>query len=167
MRACLALLFFATAGAGAQTACQPSEAEGIAALNRVRAEVQRCGGQPWPAAPALRANAVLAASAARHAQEMARHGRVAHEEPAGLALRARLRAAGYVHRLAGENLAGGQMTLDEVLAQWLDSPAHCRNLMGAGFEEFGLGCADGPGELRRYWVLQLAAPLRSSPGRSP
>ncbi len=166
MRLCLAPLLLATTAA-AQPACQPSEVESQAALNRLRAEAHRCGDRLWPAASTLRVSAVLTGAAARHAQELAGSDRVAHEEPAGLALRARLREAGYVHVRAGENLAGGQATLDEVLAQWLASPAHCRNLMGAGFEEFGLACAEGPGQLRHYWVLQLAAPLRSSPGRSP
>lgn len=165
MRICLALLLFATAHA--RSACQPSDAESLAALNRVRAEAQRCGEQLWPAAPALRMNPMLADAAQRHALELVGRERVVHEEPAGPALRARLREVGYVHARAGENLAGGQATLDEVLAQWLASPAHCRNLMGASFEEFGLACEAGPGALQYYWVLQLAKPLRSSPGRSP
>ena len=29
----------------------------------------------------------------------------------------------------------------------------------------GLACVAGPGKLQRYWVLELAAPVRSSPGR--
>ena len=58
-------------------------------------------------------------------------------------------------RLAGENLAAGPDSLDEALAQWLASPAHCDNLMAAEFEDMGLACVSGPGRYERYWVLHL------------
>ena len=85
----------------------------------------------------------------------------------GSSLRTRLRAAGYAMKLSGENLAGGPETLDEALAQWLDSPAHCENLMLAEFQEFGLACVPGPGRFQRYWVLHLATPVvaRQQPAR--
>lgn len=146
--------------AAAQPACQPPPAVAEAALTALRAQPQRCGGQPWPAAPALRASAVLSASAQRYAEELARRDRVDHVGEAGLSLRARLHEAGYTFRVAGENLAGGPETLDEALAQWLASPGHCENLMGAAFQEFGLACATGTGQYQRYWVLHLAAPAR-------
>ncbi len=61
-------------------------------------------------------------------------------------------------QVSAENLAGGPETLDEVLAQWLASPAHCEHLMAADLQEFGLACAAHPDSQRRYWVLQLATP---------
>lgn len=170
MRACLTLLLFACAAA-AEPDCQPDSEAAQAALNAVRARAQQCGEQRWPAAAALRASPVLATSARRHALELAARDRIEHVGAAGTSLRVRLREAGYPMRSAGENLAGGPETLDEAMAQWLASPAHCENLMAVDFQEFGLACANGPGRFQRYWVLHLAAPAgaapRSSPDRSP
>lgn len=166
MRAALLSSLCLTMGLAAQ-ACTPDASQALQQLNALRAEARACGARRWPAAPPLRSQPLLAAAAQRHAQELARRDRIDHMGEAGASLRTRLREAGYVMRVAGENLAGGPETLDEVLAQWLASPAHCENLMVADFEEFGLACVSGPGKLQRYWVLELAAPaaLRSSPGR--
>lgn len=175
MRALLPLLLAGTGSVLAAPAgdCQPDQRAGTEALNALRAQARQCGGVLLPAAPALRWQANLGESAQRYAVELARRDRLDHTGSAGTSLRTRLREAGYVMRVAGENLAGGPETLDEALAQWLASPAHCENLMAADFQEFGLACVAGSGALQRYWVLHLAAPAaaqapsRSSPDRSP
>lgn len=164
------LLFSLLAVAPAMLAahCQPHPEAAMRALNAVRAQAQTCGERQFAAAPALRWHPTLGDSARRYAAELAARDRLDHVSASGAALRTRLREAGYLMRTSGENLAGGQETLEEVLAQWLVSPAHCENLMLADFQEFGLACAEGSGQLQRYWVLQLAAPAgtpRSSPGR--
>ncbi|KQW45650.1 MULTISPECIES: CAP domain-containing protein [unclassified Roseateles] len=160
MRVCLALLLvpLLSPPALAEPVCQPSVDATGAALNAVRARAQQCGERLWPAATGLRASPVLAEAARRYAQELAARDRIDHTGAAGSSLRTRLREAGYAMKVSGENLAGGPETLDEALAQWLDSPAHCENLMLAEFQEFGLACVSGPGQFRHYWVLHLAAP---------
>ena len=146
------------APAVAQPGCPPAGEVVLSALNALRAQPRACGERLWPAVAALRADAALAESARRYALVLAARDRVDHEGASGGSLRARLREVGYVMRVAGENLAGGPETLDEALAQWLASPAHCENLMLADFQDFGLACVNGPGRWQRYWVLQLAAP---------
>jgi len=150
-------------------ACQPDAETAAHALNALRAQAQRCGSRLWPVVPALRWQAALGESSRRYAEELTTLDRLDHVGASGATLRTRLRESGYLMRVAGENLAGGPETLDEALAQWLGSAAHCENLMAADFEEFGLACVAGPGRLQRYWVLQMAAPARprSSPDRSP
>lgn len=169
MRACLPLLLSASLAA-AQPGCQPAGDVIQAAVNALRAQGRPCGERLWPAAPALRENPLLAESARRYALVLAARDRLDHGAT-GTSLRTRLRETGYLMRQAGENLAGGPETLDEALAQWLASPAHCENLMLGDFQEFGLACVIGPGQLQRYWVLHLAAPSptqpRSSRDRSP
>jgi len=149
--------------AAAQQSCLPAGEAALAALNALRARPQPCGERHWPAAAALRANAALAESARRYALDLAARDRVDHQGAGGGSLRARLREAGYAMRVAGENLAGGPETLEEVLAQWLASPVHCENLMLADFQDFGLACVNGPGRFQRYWVLHLAAPAAQGP----
>lgn len=143
--------------------CPPDPEAATRALNALRAQVRSCGERSWPAVPALRWHALLETSARHYAQELAARDRLAHVSATGATLRTRLREAGYLMRLSGENLAGGPETLDEALAQWLSSPGHCENLMLADFEDFGLACVSGPGKLQRYWVLQLGAPLTPRP----
>ncbi|MCY4755818.1 CAP domain-containing protein [Pelomonas aquatica] len=166
----LLLVLSGPAPAAPDGGCQPELQAAAAVLNALRAQARQCGGHVWPAAPALRWQAVLGESARRHALELARRDRIEHVGEAGQSLRARLHEAGYLQRLAGENLAGGPETLDEALAQWLASATHCENLMAAEFQDFGLACVTGPGHWQRYWVLQLAAPagrpeFRSNPDR--
>lgn len=163
MRIRLLPLLLTACAAGAEPGCQPDADAARAALNAVRARAQACGERTWPAVPSLRENPVLAASARRYALELAARDRVDHVGAAGDSLRARLREAGYVMRVSGENLAGGPETVDEALAQWLASPAHCENLMLADFQEFGLACVTGPGRFQRYWVLHVAAPAAARP----
>ena len=169
MRALLPLML--TAGAAvAQPVCQPAGDVVLAALNTLRAEARACGSRVWPAAGPLRESPLLARSAQRYAAELAARDRVDHVGATGDTLRVRLRQAGYVMRVSAENLAGGPDTLDEALAQWLASPAHCENLMLADFQDFGLACAAGPGRFQHYWVLHLAAPQAPqspAPARSP
>ena len=168
----LLLTLAAVAPAMPAAGCQPDAEVAARAINALRAQARSCGARLMPAAPALRWQATLDDTARRHAADIAARDRLDHLSASGASLRARLHEAGYLMRLSGENLAGGGETLDETLGQWLASPAHCENLMLADFQEFGLACAPGAGQLQRYWVLELAAPLaqppaRSSPGRSP
>ena len=165
MRVLLSLLFglLAAAPVASATDCQPDPEPAERALNALRAQAQTCGERLWPAVPALRWHATLGASAQRFAAELAAHDRLTHVSASGATLRMRLHQAGYAMRTSGENLSAGPATLQEVLDQWLDSPAHCENLMLADFQEFGLACVSGPGRLERYWVLQLGAPLAPRP----
>lgn len=163
MRARFLPLLLTSCAVGADPGCQPAGDAAAAAINSLRARVQQCGERVWPAVAPLRENAVLAASARRYALELAARDRVDHIGAAGDSLRVRLREAGYVMRVSGENLAGGPETVDEALAQWLASPAHCENLMLADFQEFGLACVSGPGRFQRYWVLHVAAPAAARP----
>ncbi|HEY8876460.1 MAG TPA: CAP domain-containing protein [Roseateles sp.] len=163
-------LALAAPGVWALDDCQADPERVARALNALRARSQTCGDRLWPAAPSLRWHAALGESARRHAVELATRDRLDHISTSGATLRTRLHEAGYVMRVSGENLAGGPETVDEALAQWLASPAHCENLMAPDFEDFGLACVAGRGTLQRYWVLDMAAPAarpRSSPDRSP
>lgn len=159
MRAGLLPLLLFSSLVAADPGCEPGVDAAVAALNAVRAQARQCGERSWPAVAPLRPHALLADSARRYAVELAARDRLDHA--AGASLRTRLREAGYAMRVSGENLAGGPETLDEALAQWLASPAHCENLMLSDFQDFGLACESGPGKLQRYWVLHLAAPAKA------
>jgi len=55
------------------------------------------------------------------------------------------------YRLAGENLAAGQMSAAEVVRGWMDSPGHRRNILNADFGRIGIGVTMSE-EGRIYWT---------------
>ena len=51
----------------------------------------------------------------------------------------RILANGYTHYYSvGENIAGGQKNLEEVMTAWLKSPEHCTNIMKDTYKEIGV-----------------------------
>jgi len=51
----------------------------------------------------------------------------------------RILANGYTHYYSvGENIAGGQRNLEEVMSAWLKSPGHCTNIMKDTYKEIGV-----------------------------
>lgn len=121
------------------------ETAGLRDLERVRAgilaevNVQR----KKAGAPPLSANALLDKAAQRHAEDMLARGYFAHESPQKKTVRERAREAGYDWRTVGENIAEGQLTVDEVMKTWMKSPGHRRNILDPDFKELGVGLALG------------------------
>ena len=54
-----------------------------------------------------------------------------------------LRAAGYPYRKVAENIAAGQRTAAEVVAGWMDSPGHRRNILDGELAQIGVGHVTG------------------------
>jgi uncharacterized protein YkwD len=129
----------------ATTPAQLSTASITAAINDVR----RANGRP-----PLSYNPRLEAAARSQAQLMARRDRLSHD--LGVTLRQRVTAAGY-DGAVGENLAGGQQTLQQAIAGWLKSSGHRDTLLSTRFTEFGLAAASvGDGRTSRYgtyWAM--------------
>ena len=68
--------------------------------------------------------------------------------------------AGYSFQAAGENIAAGQTTPQEVVDGWMQSPGHCSNIMSPSFTEIGVGYVLAPqGQLPHYWTQTFGAPL--------
>ena len=55
---------------------------------------------------------------------------------------------GIKYTFAGENLARGQKTPEEVVSAWMNSPGHRKNILSARYTQIGVGyVADG-----NYWT---------------
>jgi uncharacterized protein YkwD len=111
--------------------------------------------------PPLRVSPQLDQAAQKHAEDMLARGYFAHESPDGKTVRERAREAGYDWRAIGENIAEGQLTVDEVIDTWMKSPDHRRNILDPGFTELGVGIAAGKGkngERRVLWDQSFGAP---------
>lgn len=100
-----------------------------------------------------------------------RRGVLQHEGGDGSTAAQRVSRAGYRWRSVGENIASGQDSVEQVMADWTSSPKHCANLMDPRFTEMGLGYAVNPdSEGGIYWAQELAgrAPERKAlaPGQA-
>lgn len=101
---------------------------------------------------ALQLNARLNAAAQKHAEKMISSGIFDHEIE-GKKVQDRMSAEGYNWRRAGENIAAGQTTAEEVMESWMNSEAHRQNILKADYEELGVGFAiDEDNGNERYWV---------------
>jgi uncharacterized protein YkwD len=127
--------------------------------NHARSQPRNCGDQFFNASPPLQPNPLLDRAAASHAQEMARHGLLEHEGRDGSSPADRVTRTGYRWRSVGENIASGQTTAEQVVQEWLRSPAHCANLMRPSFLEMGLAYAVNVNSAAGiYWVQELGRP---------
>jgi uncharacterized protein YkwD len=61
---------------------------------------------------------------------------------------------GYSYSYAGENIAMGQRSPQEVMKAWMNSAGHRANILSPNFTEIGIGYySDG-----NYWVQQFGKP---------
>lgn len=93
-------------------------------------------------------DARLARAAQAHARDMVAQDYFSHEGANGSRFTDRARAAGY-SCAAAENIAFGQRSEQAVLAEWMASPGHRRNILIRDAVQFGLG-REG-----NMWVLML------------
>jgi uncharacterized protein YkwD len=108
-----------------------AQVEVAGVLNRARTENGR---------PAMVESPRLSAAARSYADLMARTGHFSHDGPDGSSFADRARAAGYGCARA-ENIASGPMTDAQVVANWMTSPGHRRNILLSDAREFGYGRA--------------------------
>ena len=128
--------------AGSTGPAQLTQASILAAVN----EARRANGNHKPMAY----NGKLEAAARSQAQLMASKDQLAHN--LGITLRERVTAAGY-EGAVGENIAGGQQSLQRAIEGWLNSPGHRATLLSDKFTEFGLAVTRvAAGRKSRYGI---------------
>ena len=83
-----------------------------------------------------------------------------HDNPDGESPFDRMERAGYSYQAAGENIAAGQQTPEQVVLGWLDSPGHCSNIMSPDYTEIGVGYYYGEqDQFGHYWTQNFGRPL--------
>lgn len=128
----------------------------LALVNVARATTRRCGFRRFDAAPPLAPSAALQRAASAHAEDMAQRGVMDHAGADGSTPAVRATRAGYAWRFVGENVATGQSTPEQVVAEWLDSPRHCSNIMDGDFTEMGVAVASSKTGV--FWAQVFGAP---------
>lgn len=94
----------------------------------------------------------VTAVAARHSLDMVERDYFDHTNPEGQSPFDRLEEANITYRRAGENIAAGQVSADEVLNDWLNSSGHRANIENCGFTHHGIGLVDN------YWTHLFVTP---------
>ena len=93
-------------------------------------------------------NAKLTKAAQDHSKDMAAHQNMSHTGSDGSDPGERITRAGYSWSTYGENVAYGYATPESVMAGWMSSPGHKRNILNCEFKEIGVGLAQPD----NYWT---------------
>jgi len=138
----------------APTSMNAQESEVFTRTNAARAVGRTCGSYGFfPAVAPVASNASLTSAGRAHAVDMGVNNYFSHTSLDGSAPWDRTAAAGYTGGGIGENIAAGYQTPADVVQGWIDSPGHCRNLMGPNWKHLGVGYSYVTASTyRHYWV---------------
>jgi uncharacterized protein YkwD len=125
-----------TSGGGTNT----QERQVLEYTNQIR-EQQGCGP--------LRLDSALVEAAGKHASDMVRRHYLDHTNPDGQDPGDRMAAAGYRGTSWGENIAAGYDSAQKVVAAWMQSDGHRKNILNCRFTSIGIGY--DPGQVRPDW----------------
>jgi uncharacterized protein YkwD len=93
---------------------------------------------------ALEINDHLTAAAQAKANDMAKRNYWSHVTPDGKQPWAFVQTAGYEYEAAGENLAYGFGSSDDVVTAWMNSTEHRANILNAAYRDVGFATANVP-----------------------
>lgn len=129
------------------------DADGVraAVLAAINKERERAHRRP------LRRHPALERAAQGHAEDLRRRGYYDHHSPEGTTPRSRILAQGYAARVAGENLAKGFFSPDEVVARWMLSSGHRAQILAREVTDLGVGWSLAADDETIYWVTDFAA----------
>ncbi len=96
----------------------------------------------------LTLNTKLSQTARIKAQDMKDNHYFSHNSPTYGTPFEMMKSRGITYRTAGENIAQGQKTPEEVVKTWMNSEGHRANILNASFKEIGMGYVSGG----NYWV---------------
>lgn len=68
-----------------------------------------------------------------------------------------LQKFGVKYTYAGENIAGGQKTSEQVMKDWMNSSGHRANILNKNYTKLGVGYVEG-GQYGTYWVQLFTRP---------
>lgn len=107
--------------------------------------------------PPLEVSETLNLVAKENADDMAATGRMSHQGSDGSSPFDRMKSWGYQFQSAGENIAYGQQSLEDLMSSWMKSPGHKANILGK-FTEMGAAYAiDADGT--PYWCVTFGTPI--------
>ena len=127
---------------------QPTSGGGPSAQERQVLEYTNQIRQQQGCGP-LRLESALVEAAGEHASDMVRRHYMDHTNPHGQDPGDRIAAAGYRGSSWGENIAAGYNSAQKVVAAWMQSDGHRKNMLNCRFTSIGIGY--DPGQVRSDW----------------
>ncbi|MBE6845941.1 MAG: hypothetical protein E7508_09635 [Ruminococcus sp.] len=114
-------------------------------LNLVNQERAKVGASP------LTLNTSLCNAADIRAVEIV--DSFSHTRPDGTSFSTAIDSLNISYRGSGENIAAGQTSAEEVMAQWVDSPGHYQNIINPNYTQLGVGYyLDNNSAYKYHWV---------------
>ncbi|MEW9122764.1 MAG: CAP domain-containing protein [Thermotaleaceae bacterium] len=105
----------------------------------------------------LKLNTQLAGVARAKSADMRDNGYFSHTSPTYGSPFDMMKRFGIKYSYAGENIAMGQKTPEEVMKGWMNSPGHRNNILSSNFTEIGVGyVVNGKGTA--YWTQMFIKP---------
>jgi uncharacterized YkwD family protein len=101
--------------------------------------------------PALKVDLTLSKMAHEKSRDMSANGYFSHTSPTYGSPFDMMKKYGISYRYAGENIAMGQRTPEEVVKAWMNSEGHRKNILSPNFNYIGVGyVAQG-----NYWTQEF------------
>ena len=109
----------------------------------------------------MRLDSSLNDAAQVHSAVQASAASIFHIAPDGSNPGERIARTGYRFSTWGENVAACYLDADAVMAAWMGSSGHCRNILNPAFTELGVGYVkrdNDPSRYYDYWTQVFARP---------
>ncbi|MRG27861.1 hypothetical protein GIJ05_06750 [Laceyella tengchongensis] len=102
----------------------------------------------------LQMDAKLSQVARLKSEDMRDNNYFSHQSPTYGSPFDMMRKFGIQYTYAGENIAAGQQTPQDVMNSWMNSPGHRSNILNPNYTTIGVGFAKG-GSYGTYWTQQF------------
>jgi uncharacterized YkwD family protein len=132
---------------------QPNVTETTGALSAYEQKVVELTNQERAknGLPALQVDLTLSKMAHEKSRDMSANGYFSHTSPTYGSPFDMMKKYGISYRYAGENIAMGQRTPEEVVKAWMNSEGHRKNILSPNFNMIGVGyMAQG-----NYWTQEF------------
>ncbi|WP_257348879.1 CAP domain-containing protein [Pseudalkalibacillus decolorationis] len=138
---------------GNQPNTAPQPQDGATAISEIEKKVIELTNQEREKAglSPLKANVKLSKVAQEKSNDMLENGYFSHNSPNYGSPFQMMQEFGVSYQSAGENIAAGQQSAEQVVKAWMNSPGHRRNIMNKDVTQIGVGRAKG-GEQGIYWT---------------
>jgi len=143
------------------------------AINKERSQSRTCGERgTFPAVPRLTWNDKLHSSALEHVTDLAYSNTFSHDgsgtkyditgQGKPSKFYERIVQNGYQNYYSvGENIAGGQRSVEEVMKAWMASPGHCVNIMKSTYTQVGIAIIiKADSDYQIYWGQNFGSKKR-------
>ncbi|SEP79434.1 uncharacterized protein, YkwD family [Virgibacillus subterraneus] len=101
----------------------------------------------------------LSSLARKKSQDMAENNYFSHTSPTYGSPFDMMQQFNFNYSLAGENIAAGQRSPEQVVEGWMNSEGHRKNIMKDGFTHIGVGYVEGAGlPYKTYWTQLFMTP---------